>query len=162
MSVPAAIYEHYPGETYAFGYYPTIGRQRDARVAGETATLDASGKLTLERAVRARRRLRRIATRSRATSRTSRASTSRIARAIVVHPAPWYIGLRRPGYFADTTTGTSVDVVAVDHEGDSRRRRATCTSSLIRIQWNSVRRAEGSGFYTWETERSRRRRASGR
>ena len=26
---------------------------------------------------------------------------------------------------------------------------------LTQVQWNSVRRAEGNGFYTWETEKKR-------
>ena len=26
---------------------------------------------------------------------------------------------------------------------------------LTQVQWNSVRRAEGNGFYTWDTERKR-------
>ena len=69
-----------------------------------------------------------------------------------MHPAPWYIGLKRPSYFANTTTGTSVDVVAVDHAG-AIVAGVDVELSLIRVQWNSVRRAEGSGFYTWETER---------
>ena len=29
----------------------------------------------------------------------------------------------------------------------------TVTVTLTQIQWNSVRRAEGNGFYTWDTER---------
>ena len=40
---------------------------------------------------------------------------------VTVHPAPWYIGLKRPDYFADITKGTSVDVVAVDHQGHPSR-----------------------------------------
>ncbi len=62
----------------------------------------------------------RTATRSKATSKTSRGSTSRTASSLVVHPAPWYIGLRRPSYFADTTTGTSVG------RRRGRRQRPTC------------------------------------
>ena len=54
-------------------------------------------------------------TRSKATSRTCRGSTSPTAPASLVHPAPWYIGLRRPSYFVEQKAG-------LDDRG--RRRRA--------------------------------------
>ena len=70
---------------------------------------------------------------------------------VVVHPAPWYIGLRRPAYFADTKTGTTVDVVAADLQGGAVA-GLPITLTLTRVQWNSVRQSEGGGFYSWDTE----------
>ena len=70
-----------------------------------------------------------------------------------VDPAPWYVGLRRPAYFADVKTGVDTEVVAVDLAGQARGRTSPSSVVLTQVQWHSVRRAEGQGFYTWETER---------
>jgi uncharacterized protein YfaS (alpha-2-macroglobulin family) len=71
---------------------------------------------------------------------------------LTVHPAPWYVGLRRPSYFVDQKTGLRTELVTVRTDG------AVATGipvdvTLTQIQWTSVRRAEGNGFYTWDTER---------
>jgi uncharacterized protein YfaS (alpha-2-macroglobulin family) len=81
-------------------------------------------------------------------------SRQRIANraALLVHPAPWYIGVRRIPYFADQKTGVQTAVVAVTPEG-AVTPGVTVSVSLKQIQWNSVRRAEGGGFYSWDTER---------
>ena len=67
-------------------------------------------------------------------------------------PAPWYVGLRRPAYFADVKTGVDTEVVAVDLAGKPAA-GVPVNVVLTQVQWHSVRRAEGQGFYTWETER---------
>jgi hypothetical protein len=148
--VPAAIREKYPDHAYVFGYYPRDHRA-DTRVAGEDATLDASG--TLSVAVESARDVD-FAYRYTFEGDVEDVSRQHIANraSVVVHPAPWYIGLKRPDYFADVAAGTSVDVVAVDHQGQTVPGVAV-TLTLIRVQWNSVRRAEGGGRYSWETER---------
>jgi uncharacterized protein YfaS (alpha-2-macroglobulin family) len=69
-----------------------------------------------------------------------------------VDPAPWYVGLRRPAYFADARTGVDTEVVAVDLAGKPAA-GVEVGVVLTQVQWHSVRRAEGQGFYTWETER---------
>jgi uncharacterized protein YfaS (alpha-2-macroglobulin family) len=69
-----------------------------------------------------------------------------------VYPAPWHIGLKRPPYFNDVASGARVDVIAADDKGELVP-DIPVRLTLVRVQWNSVRRAEGSGFYTWETER---------
>ncbi len=69
-----------------------------------------------------------------------------------VDPAPWYVGLRRPPYFADVKAGVDTEVVAVDLAGKLAA-GVPVTVVLTQVQWHSVRRAEGQGFYTWETER---------
>jgi uncharacterized protein YfaS (alpha-2-macroglobulin family) len=70
----------------------------------------------------------------------------------IVHPAPWYIGLMRPSYFVDQKTGFNTAVVAVSNEG-AIVPGVQVDVSMRQIQWHSVRRAEGQGFYTWETKR---------
>ena len=70
-----------------------------------------------------------------------------------MHPADWYIGVRRPNYFLDQKAGLETELVS-DLAGRAGRSPA-CRSrvKLTQVQWNSVRRAEGNGFYTWETEK---------
>jgi alpha-2-macroglobulin len=71
---------------------------------------------------------------------------------VVVHPAPWYIGLRRPDYFLQQTAGLSTELVAAGLDGAAVA-GVPVDVTLTKVQWTSVRRAEGNGFYTWDTER---------
>jgi uncharacterized protein YfaS (alpha-2-macroglobulin family) len=72
-----------------------------------------------------------------------------------VDPAPWYVGLRRLPYFAQVKDGVATEVVAVGLGGGAVD-GVDVELSLTQVQWHSVRRAEGQGFYTWETERRER------
>ena len=115
-SVPSAILEKFPGDAYVFGYYGYRAGNDETRIAGENATLDAAGQLVVPLAA--------DKDTDRAFRYTFEADVEDVSRqhianraSLTVHPAPWYIGLKRPSYFANTTTGTSVDVVAVDHAG---------------------------------------------
>jgi uncharacterized protein YfaS (alpha-2-macroglobulin family) len=152
FGVPAAITEHFPESRYAFGYVPDEPVSSE-RVAEDEDDLDASGQLAVS---------------ADSTSGVDRpyrytlegdvedVSLQHVASraSVVVHPAPWYVGIRRPAYFADVATGTDIDVVAVDLAGRPAA-GVPVTVTLTRIQWNSVRRAEGHGFYTWDTEEVR-------
>lgn len=69
-----------------------------------------------------------------------------------VEPAPWYVGLRRPPYFAEVPKGVDTDIVAVGLDG-APAAGVPVKVTLTQVQWHAVRRAEGHGFYTWETER---------
>ena len=71
---------------------------------------------------------------------------------VTVHPAPWYVGVRKPPYFIEQKSGLKTEVVAVAPDGKAVA-GVPVTVTLTQIQWNSVRRAEGNGFYTWDTER---------
>jgi uncharacterized protein YfaS (alpha-2-macroglobulin family) len=71
---------------------------------------------------------------------------------IVVHPAPWYIGVHSIPYFTNQRDGVQTSIVTVTPQGVATP-GVKVTVALKQIQWNSVRRAEGGGFYTWETER---------
>ena len=134
------ITENFPGDTYAFGYYPRSESRADARVAG------ARGDARRERQARRRRAARRAtstsrtATRSKATSRTSRASTSPTARASSCIPRRGTSACDGPTTSRTSATGTSVDVVAVDLQGHAVP-DVPVTLSLVHIQWNSVRHA---------------------
>lgn len=70
----------------------------------------------------------------------------------VVHPAPWYVGLRRPDYFLQQKAGLATEIVAAGLDGAAVP-GVPVTVTLTQVQWTSVRRAEGDGFYTWDTER---------
>ena len=71
---------------------------------------------------------------------------------LLVHPAPWYIGLRRSSYFLQQKAGLNTEIVTVAPDGQVVT-GVSVTVTLTQIQWTSVRRAEGNGFYAWDTER---------
>ena len=71
---------------------------------------------------------------------------------VTVHPAPWYIGVRRPPYFLEQKNGVKTEIVAVAIDGYVAA-GVPVHVKLTQVQWQSVRRAEGNGFYTWDTER---------
>ncbi len=72
--------------------------------------------------------------------------------AITVHPAPWYIGLKRIPFFSDQKTGVTTELVAAGLDGNPVA-GVQVELQLVQVQWKSVRRAEGNGFYEWDTER---------
>ncbi|HEX2121929.1 MAG TPA: alpha-2-macroglobulin family protein [Thermoanaerobaculia bacterium] len=69
-----------------------------------------------------------------------------------VDPAPWYIGVKTPPYFAESKNGIDTEIIAAGLDGLTVA-GVKVTVELKRIQWTSVRKAEGHGFYEWETER---------
>jgi len=69
-----------------------------------------------------------------------------------VDPAPWYIGVRRPPFFADTDTGIETDIVAAGLDGLAVA-GVNVKVELMRLQWTSVRQGEGEGFYNWDSEK---------
>src|SRR5207244_10782075 len=73
----------------------------------------------------------------------------------VVHPAPWYVGLKRPAMFVDQKDGLDTAVVAVGIDGHPAS-GVNVDLALVEVQYHSVRRAEGNGFYTWDVERRER------
>ena len=151
FDVPQAIYEHFPEEQYAFGYEPDRSSSRPEPIVSRTATLDANGKFTIDQPTERKADFAYVYTFEGDVEDVSRQHIAGRA-TIVVHPAPWYVGLTRPPYFVEASTGATVGVVAVDHLGKTAA-GVKVTVSLIREQWTSVRRAQGHGFYEWETER---------
>ena len=69
-----------------------------------------------------------------------------------VHPAPWYIGLKRVPFFSDQKAGLTTEIVAAGLDGNPVA-GVQVELQLVQVQWKSVRRAEGNGFYEWDTER---------
>lgn len=146
---PDAVRDAMAWQGFTFGYYPD---QREIeRPANGDAALDAEGRLTVS--VPTARGVD-FASAYTLTGEVEDVTRQRIAGSsrVIVYPAPFVIGLKLPGYFAKTSTGATVDVAAVDLAGRPRA-DVSVSLSLKRVQWNSVRRAEGGGFYEWETER---------
>ena len=71
---------------------------------------------------------------------------------VTVHPADWYVGIKRPAYLVSQEAGLETALVAVTPSGQVTG-GVPIEITLTQVQWTSVRRAEGNGFYTWETER---------
>jgi uncharacterized protein YfaS (alpha-2-macroglobulin family) len=71
---------------------------------------------------------------------------------LTVHPAPWYVGVRRPPYFQEQKNGLKTEIVTIGLDGTAVA-GVPVEVTLTRVQWVSVRRAEGNGFYAWDTER---------
>ena len=151
--LPAKITDVFDSETWAFGYRPDQRRDAPAftRIAGATVPLDASSAfastLTSEKGVDA------------AYEYTFEGDVEDLSRqhianraSVVVHPAPWYIGLKRPGYMVTAGKGASTEVVAAGLDG-AVVPNVKVTVSLLRVQYISARRAQGGGFYEWESTR---------
>ena len=71
---------------------------------------------------------------------------------VTVHPAPWYIGIKSIPFFSDQKGGLHTEVVAAGLDGNPVA-GVQVEMQLVQVQWRSVRRAEGNGFYEWDTER---------
>ena len=95
----------------------------------------------------------RTSTRSKARSPTSRGSTIAGRASFRVDPAPVVRRLAASAYFADVNDGRGHRSRGRRTCRHARARTSRSTVDLTQVQWHRVRRAEGSGFYTWETER---------
>ncbi len=69
---------------------------------------------------------------------------------ISVHPAAVYVGVKLP-YFVDQSAGISAALVALTPDG-AYVPDTDIAVTVQHVQWISTRRAEGSGFYTWDTQ----------
>ena len=150
-SAPAAVLERYLSDQWTFvGYDPTDEVRGAENVAGSEGTLDRAGEIALSipTPIDAGRPYRYTLE-----ADVEDVSRQRIANRaeLLVHPAPWYIGIRRMPYFVDQNTGVQTAIIAVTPEGQPVA-GVPVTVTLHQIHWNSVRRAEGGGFYTWDTE----------
>jgi uncharacterized protein YfaS (alpha-2-macroglobulin family) len=150
MEVPSVVRERFPENRFSF-----LGWERDESIAWTTisteeAKLTDKGELALKLPTDVKAgwpfeyRLEgdvTDVTRQHIANRT----------AYRVDPAPWYIGIRRPDYFTEAAKGLDTELVAVGLDGLAVA-GVPIHVTLQRIQWNSVRRAVGNGFYEWDTE----------
>ena len=151
-TVPAAIADKFPGERWVL-----VDEERDDHglatqaIRSETAELDGEGRLLLD--------LTTDLAAGRPFDYTLEGEVTDLSRQTIagrasfrVDPAPWYVGVRRPPYFADVARGLDTEVVAADLSGRPTAGVAV-EVTLTQVQWHAVRRAEGQSYYTWETER---------
>ena len=149
---PAVIVNRYPNDRFVFvGCCEEGVRPESGRLAGKIATLDPKGQLALDLETQPSDGLPYQYTLEADVEDVSRQHIAGRA-SLVVHPAAWYIGLKRPSLFVDQKGGLTTAVVAVAPDGKPVA-GVNVDLTLVEQQWHSVRRAEGNGFYTWESER---------
>ncbi|MET0553339.1 MAG: MG2 domain-containing protein [Vicinamibacteria bacterium] len=153
-TVPAKVGERFPADAWAF-LVEDAGEEREYRptetLKTEEVQLDAEGLLTLDLAT--------PADAGRPWAYTLEGEVTDVTRQTIagrasfrVDPAPWYLAVKRPPYFGDADKGVSTEIAAVGLDGAAAA-GVEVKAALTQIQWNSVRRAEGNGFYTWDVER---------
>jgi uncharacterized protein YfaS (alpha-2-macroglobulin family) len=147
---PAAITEKFPSERWTFvGYIDSTGMKPE--VATGDGTLATGGQLPLT--------LKTDAAAGLPYSYTLEGDVEDVSRqhiagrtSLLVHPAPWYIGVRNFQLFNDQKDGIKTELVAVGLDGTPVP-GIDIHVTLTQIQWQSVRRSEGNGFYSWDTEK---------
>ena len=152
-AAPPAVYEKFSEDRWAFvGFPDRYGRGISSEVSRDEDTLEKTGELALTLTPAADAGVPYVYTLEGDVEDVSRQHIANRA-SLLVHPAPWYIGLRRPpSYFITHKDGLKTEVVAVAADGRVVP-GVTVEVNLTQIQWNSVRRSEGNGFYTWESNR---------
>lgn len=149
---PASVADKYPPSRFVFvGCCDDRPRASDEQISARSAALDARGALEVELETRASDGL---PYQYMFEADVEDVSRQHIANRsiVVVHPASFYVGLERPPFFVEQRDGLSTTVVAVSPASGAVP-GVRVDVELFQVQWHSVRRAEGSGFFTWETER---------
>lgn len=149
LDVPAAIRERWPEERYSFLAMPENEPSSEV-VSSKEAKLDANGQLAVSLTTPASTGVPYAYVLEGEVTDLSRQKIAGRA-TFRVDPAPWYIGVRNPPYFGDAAKGIDTDIVAVTKDGTPTA-GVPVKVTLTRIQWNSVRHAEGNGMYTWDSE----------
>ncbi|HUP47336.1 MAG TPA: alpha-2-macroglobulin family protein, partial [Thermoanaerobaculia bacterium] len=151
FDVPPAIRDRWPSDRYVFlGWNDELSND-PVTISSKEETLGAEGALTLAlptarddgwpHEYRLEAEIADV-TRQRIANRAS----------LRTDPAPFYIGVKTPPYFAEAAEGVDTEIIAAGVDGLAVSGVAV-EVALERIQYNSVRRAAGNGFYEWETER---------
>jgi hypothetical protein len=152
-AAPAAVTAKFGSDQWLF--VGQSSRTGDGAEAGdirrEETTLTSSGDLPLSLETRRNAGLPYIYSLEGDVEDVSRQHVANRA-SVTVHPAPWYVGLRRPSYFLQQKAGLQTEIVAVNLDGTVAD-GVPVAVTLTQVQWTSVRRAEGNGFYTWDTQR---------
>ncbi len=151
--VPEIVKEKFPEEQYAFLKESWNGEEEgraEETLQQKEETLGADGTLHLELATDKSAGVPCAYTLEGEVEDVSRQKIAGRA-SFAVAPAPWYLALKRPGFFCDTKTGIKSEVAAVGLDGQPVAGVAI-KASLTEVQWISVRRAEGQGMYTWESQ----------
>jgi len=154
-AAPAAVTDRFPQDRWAFVGYDALDDDRrweSGDLRSEETKLTADGQLALQLDTERDAGLPFIYRLEADVEDVSRQHIANRA-SLTVHPAPFYVGIRRPpSYFVDQKSGYRTQVVAPGLDGTPVA-GVPVELTLTQIQWNSVRRAQGNGFYTWESER---------
>lgn len=151
FSAPSTVHERFPERLWTFvGYRDGVSRGEET-ISSDEEPLDASGGLKARVDTEAGDDLPHTYTFEAEVEDVSRQRLAGRSTQIV-HPAPWYLGLRQTNTLVQGGARLDTAVVAVSPEGDPVA-GVPMTVALNRVQWHSVRRAEGNGFYTWDSER---------
>jgi len=151
--VPASMRERFTDDRYEFAGYDWTLPEHQAReiLEKKEAKLSAAGELNVSVPTQSKDGLPYVyELEGNVTDVSRQAIANRTS--TLVHPASFYVGLKRPPFFVSAKDGADTSVVALGLDGFLQS-GTVVDVELIRIQWNSVRRAEGRGMYTWETER---------
>ena len=148
---PAPVREKFPQERWEFVGYRDDEERGTVGVAGQETTLTKAGTLPLKLSTAASDGLPWEYSLEGDVEDVSRQHIANRA-AAAVHPANWYVGIRRLPYFTEQKNGIKTEIVAVGLDGATVA-GVPVELKLTQIQWRSVRRAEGGGFYTWDTEK---------
>jgi len=151
FQVPPAVAERFPEARYAFLDRESAALRGAEDLQGREARLGDDGQLVLDLETDAAAGVPyRYTLEGEVTDVSRQALAGRAS--FRVDPAPWYVGLRQPPFFAGVEDGLETEVVAVGLDGMPVA-GVPVRVTLTQVQWHGVRRAEGNGFYTWETER---------
>ena len=151
-SAPAAITDAFPADRWTFVGWPEENQGfYKTDMASDDAQLTAAGQLALTLATDAKAGVPFAYTLEGDVEDVSRQHIANRT-SLVVHPAPWYIGIRSLPRFNDQKDGVKTELLAVGLDGKPVP-GVRIAVTLTQIQWQSVRRAEGNGFYSWESER---------
>jgi len=151
-NAPRTITEKFQEDRWIFvGYSDEEDRSASGEIRREQTTLGRAGDLALTLDTRRDAGVPYLYTLEGDVEDVSRQHIANRA-SVTVHPAPWYVGIRRPSYFVEQKQGLKTEIVAVGLDAVPAP-GVPVEVKLTQIQWQSVRRAEGNGFYTWDTER---------
>jgi hypothetical protein len=150
-SAPGPVREEFPDDRWIFVGWSERASEERGEIRRDTAALTASGERELKLATKLDAGVPYSYTLEGDVEDVSRQHIANRA-SLTVHPALWYVGVRRPSYFTDQKAGLDTEVVTVT-PGGAVVDGVPVTVTLTQVQWLSVRRAEGNGFYSWDTER---------
>jgi uncharacterized protein YfaS (alpha-2-macroglobulin family) len=151
-SAPPAVYDKFPDERWDFvGWSDRSDITSQNEVSKDDGTLTKAGELPLSLTPPANAGVPYMYALEGDVEDVSRQHIANRA-SLLVHPASWYIGVLRPKYFLQQKDGLKTQIVTVAPDGQVVPGVAV-TVKLTQTQWNSVRRGESNGFYTWDTEK---------
>ncbi|MFZ2491178.1 MAG: MG2 domain-containing protein, partial [Thermoanaerobaculia bacterium] len=150
-TVPSAITDRWPSDRHVFLGWDESDERGEEVINKAEAKLSAAGELALSlETEKAAGRPYEYRVEGVVTDVTRQQIAGRAS--FRVDAAPWYVGVKRPDYFADAKKGVDTDVVVAGLDGLAVA-GVPVKVELKRIQWTSVRQAEGDGFYQWDSER---------